>query len=821
MGTTQSTTAAGDSGGGGCCATGGAQAAGSPRAAPRHAGSGASQPHGASVLPSNSPMVAAGRGTQPAGDAASDAVGLATPRGEPPTSNGGGGSSGDASPTPSQHSINDAADPNYRPTKSALYGLRRPKPDRRSSSSSSDDSSLGFGSDSGGGGSSKGPSLTHTPLAGGSSSGAGVMPPPAPLPPSSVDSRASSAQGTPPQQQLPPLSGSPVSPLLRAVSQRLGGGRAGTPELRGSAGRPPGSPLVRVLSGRAPGSRGSVRLSVSRRGPYGLSTMQRAEAGAEPDDESEHEWDAEDAEDFLAELGGGSAETSDHGGNTEAPPSTAAAAVDDDGAGIASGGPPQQPVLAAASGYDGTGALRTLPSLSTSSRSEGSLSPGSAAELLASGRPSSSAAPSAATGPLSSAADGGAPAAFAVSGLSLSSTGGSLPGAVVGQTNNTGVSTSSSASSTRYGGGGVSAQHTYVSVSPPAGPPSTGSGAATSPQLLVQHRASSVTLLPQSPEASRTGGGGTFTGTGSSGSGRTPASSPTSASGAAAAAAAAGSSLSYSSSDWVAMLQRVFDAAGLSRTQLDAVIARLRVAHFPNGSPIVRQGEEGDRFYIIEAGEVTVEEQRTPDDEPRVLTRLYPGNHFGEYSLLRQASRRMASVIARSPRGVTCRYLEKASFQELLAGDPSYGVVIQGLMAETEAMRQKREAAQRSGATTQATKVQFVQANASVAKITKTARRGVNDQRQETVNSYTLLKQLGSGSYGRVHLCQDEKDGGALGPDGKRRYFAIKVVDKQKLRRRRIGVSDAELLREVEVMKKLRHPNLVALHEVRDGECGV
>jgi len=65
---------------------------------------------------------------------------------------------------------------------------------------------------------------------------------------------------------------------------------------------------------------------------------------------------------------------------------------------------------------------------------------------------------------------------------------------------------------------------------------------------------------------------------------------------------------------------------------------------------------------------------------------------------------------------------------------------------------------------------------------------------QATVNSYTLRQLLGAGTYGRVYLCGDA--------DGK--PFAIKVVDKVKLRKRRLGRDDAELLREVEVMKKVR-----------------
>lgn len=236
----------------------------------------------------------------------------------------------------------------------------------------------------------------------------------------------------------------------------------------------------------------------------------------------------------------------------------------------------------------------------------------------------------------------------------------------------------------------------------------------------------------------------------------------------------------------------------------------------------------GDRFYIIESGEVTVEERQTGDDEPRVLTRLFPGSHFGEYSLVRSQPR-VASVIARgggpgiSAACTVVRSLDKATFEALVREDPAYSTVLRALVEETEATRRKREViTQAGGGARAARQVAFVQvgraairltvpchymlaslpvqSNKSTAKITRQARRGFNERRQEYVNNYTFLKQLGSGTYGRVHLCVD-----AAATGGSGRVFAIKVVDKAKLRRKRLGLTDEELLREVEVMKKLRH----------------
>ena len=148
------------------------------------------------------------------------------------------------------------------------------------------------------------------------------------------------------------------------------------------------------------------------------------------------------------------------------------------------------------------------------------------------------------------------------------------------------------------------------------------------------------------------------------------------------------------------------------------------------------------------------------------------------------------------------RSLDKSAFQALVDEDVAYHTIVKALVDETEATRRKREVAmtQTGGGDRGARQVAFVQANKSRAKYTLQARRGINDRRQEFVNEYTFLKLLGAGTYGRVHLCSDSVTG---------RIYAIKVVDKAKLRRKRLGLTDQELLREVEVMKKLRHRKCV------------
>lgn len=77
---------------------------------------------------------------------------------------------------------------------------------------------------------------------------------------------------------------------------------------------------------------------------------------------------------------------------------------------------------------------------------------------------------------------------------------------------------------------------------------------------------------------------------------------------------------------------------------------------YATGTTIIRQGDPGDKFYIIRGGSVTVT-KKMPNGQDRVVGRLKRGEYFGEQALIHQ-DKRLANIIANEP-GTECLTLDR------------------------------------------------------------------------------------------------------------------------------------------------------------------
>jgi len=114
------------------------------------------------------------------------------------------------------------------------------------------------------------------------------------------------------------------------------------------------------------------------------------------------------------------------------------------------------------------------------------------------------------------------------------------------------------------------------------------------------------------------------------------------------------------------MLQGVAIFSDLSQEENLLISSRLQTEKFRGGTEIVKQGDLGDKLYIIKSGrvEVLVRDSQT-DGTERVVAHLSEGDYFGEIALL-----------ADMPRTATCRattpvevwVLSKRDFNQLVRG---------------------------------------------------------------------------------------------------------------------------------------------------------
>ncbi|NHN34760.1 cyclic nucleotide-binding domain-containing protein [Paenibacillus sp. S3N08] len=118
----------------------------------------------------------------------------------------------------------------------------------------------------------------------------------------------------------------------------------------------------------------------------------------------------------------------------------------------------------------------------------------------------------------------------------------------------------------------------------------------------------------------------------------------------------------YISSDVIrAFLKNSTVFTHADHSAIRSLLTCLEVCEYSSSEYLVREGEKGESFYILESGSATVE--RGTD----VVNRLYPGDFFGELALLTGGLRK-ASVRAVEP--VRAYRLDKVDFDRLIAEFP-------------------------------------------------------------------------------------------------------------------------------------------------------
>jgi CRP-like cAMP-binding protein len=125
-------------------------------------------------------------------------------------------------------------------------------------------------------------------------------------------------------------------------------------------------------------------------------------------------------------------------------------------------------------------------------------------------------------------------------------------------------------------------------------------------------------------------------------------------------------------------LKRVDFFYSLNFAQLDELINALKRTTAKKGQELIKQGDVGDKFFIIAAGEVSVHVKKGFGGAKKVAV-LGDGDFFGEMALITDLPR-TATVIAEEKSELFVMY--KRDFRKILMANPKINQLIQGTISK-------------------------------------------------------------------------------------------------------------------------------------------
>ena len=118
-----------------------------------------------------------------------------------------------------------------------------------------------------------------------------------------------------------------------------------------------------------------------------------------------------------------------------------------------------------------------------------------------------------------------------------------------------------------------------------------------------------------------------------------------------------------SGDDWMAKLLQAKVFQRIPPANIQSIFMSMQTQHFKAGEHVIRQGEEGEHFYIIREGKCQVSRKTRKNPEGMILATLQAGDNFGEEALI-SGGKRNASITMETD-GVLMS-LSKTDFLELL-----------------------------------------------------------------------------------------------------------------------------------------------------------
>ncbi|KAM7052782.1 cGMP-dependent protein kinase 2 [Acridotheres tristis] len=197
----------------------------------------------------------------------------------------------------------------------------------------------------------------------------------------------------------------------------------------------------------------------------------------------------------------------------------------------------------------------------------------------------------------------------------------------------------------------------------------------------------------------------------------------------------------------------------LPEDKLTKIMDCLEVEYYDKGDYVIREGEEGNTFFIIAKGKVIVTQSTTDHSQPQVIKNLHKGDYFGEKALISDDVR-SANVIA-DEYNVECLVIDRETFNQTVGTYEELQTYLEGYVANLAQADEKRHAKGRSfcGQLTKEVSLEMIELKEKVAQFPPSPFQNLE-----------VVTTLGVGGFGRVELVKVKNENMA---------FAMKCIKKK------------------------------------------
>ena len=260
--------------------------------------------------------------------------------------------------------------------------------------------------------------------------------------------------------------------------------------------------------------------------------------------------------------------------------------------------------------------------------------------------------------------------------------------------------------------------------------------------------------------------------------------------------------------------------AELTEEQQTDFLNSLELGNYRAGETIIQQGTPADDakyWYVVLRGRVSVMKS-VEGGTPRHVVKLPEGSFFGESAHLtgkpRSATiKAYSSVPNHLKTAIVCKCLKlrKEKLLQFCKESEKFHQIMLHIKEHVEKVSREREEAESCSRNRASTEVEVEGfSNETGVRVSRTMIKRRNSGAKEICSdtrTYRVDRVIGEGMQGKVKLIIDIAD---------QRQYAMKAMFRKE-KGAKIGADPmARIKKQVEMMKTLRHPNVVLLHEVID-----